>query len=1685
MDLQSGYFQVALEEESKEKTAFITHAGLYEFNVMAFGLCGAPSCFERLMECVLRGLHWKIALIYLDDVLVYSRTFDDHLHRLRLVFDRFRAAGLKLKPKKCFFGRKKVKFLGHVVSEEGVRPDPAKIQAIKEYPVPTRVKDVRAFLGLANYYRKFVKDFAKIACPLNDLTKKAVKFYWSAECQVAFDTLKEALTQAPILAYPDFQLPFHLYVDASDDALGMVLGQIQNGKEVAISYAGRKLLAAERNYSVTEREALAVVAGVKYFQPYVYGKKFIVYTDHNAVRWLMNIKEPTGRLARWALLLQQYDFEIVHRAGKSNGNADALSRRDYDSIIAAVDTSGVQTDKIKDLQRKDPALSDIIEYLEWETLPENSKEAKKLLYTIDHYYLDPDGILCHILVPGGKRLPTPKSQLVVPASLRHEVLINAHDLPTGGHLGVNKTYSKLRDRYFWPKMYMDVQHWCLTCEHCAMKKSPKQRRTAPLIPIPVEAPFEKVSCDISGPWPVTHKDNRYILVFIDMCTNWPEAFAIPNIEAKTVAEIFVKEIVSRHGAPRVLLTDRGSNFLSSLFREICLLMNTDKIFTSGYRPQTNGKVERFNGTLAQSLSMYVSGNQKDWDEHLNSVLFAYRVSPSEVTGESPFYMLYGREPLLPMDTALLPPREMSPLVADHRARVVEHIERVRRIAAENTQRAQQKMKEQHDLHAEQPSFSLGDKVWVYTPKNRRGLSKKLAHNYHGPYRIVEFLSPVHCILRAVDNSRVSTTVHVARMKRYFDPTSRPIRQPPEDVDEPYLMESDLPPDSFTDVLANSADSDDEMAELIDCSDSEDEADSSDGREEEIDNTDDLYAAEEIIKQRTRNGRPEYLIKWLGFPPSHNTWEDASNILDQRLLTQFYKKHPRARRLNSDTDYSPTVAPLSGPENQTETPIIAAISLGARLSRQNRPPLPSSPSVLVPDCAPSQVITSRADARIDLETSSDPVPEPPSPLPHHDVILADKTASPPTPAVPMTSRLIKFPGLRTWVTLFVFWALVLAGSGSDYDETAREVSFYPAAMMLAKNPKALVFYRDTKLVSIHVDLPHIPRRQAPLLNSTCDDNLANFYDRVLASIRGVQRSIGRILSFHGITRLLDCHSYLRRYYNYVTGLESTLTCKHRHYANSLQACKSWALRDCHVTVPQEKGWLTDRMRRSSFWCHMGLAGIPRLLYKLGGGHCEDNSFSPLSTILKEYADTMSTAQKLIKNINGKTVYLLKTTDMLNAKVNQVINSLRLMSSAFTSWQTQFTTLAQKQQCHFNLQQQFLALFVMDVNKALTSILRLTEVNDILSQLSSLPRKSLATFADLPQFLTDDIQIKLSTDSALASTIDALKTGFALIMEPLIDYQLDNSRTMRIHFMFTLPTLDTKEAFCILEHLVPMTYQVNNSCFGGTMARHDLLLLNCEDKRYVVKQADMEQCLHEETTVLCPAAVLSAVKNPSWLGLEWTPQTKLPFKHAHFPLPNCHTLQPLVHISGRYYFSAAFNNLSLHTNNGPKTLLLQPFTMYHFPCDISFSHQRTGLAVCPDRLRFQFPLFHQGQFQFIDWTPVSWHNSTTFHTTDFHIPSPSRIDNSTFESLENTYETLDQDLTRRLQKVRTDIKNFHSVDHVGLLSVLVYVSLSLALFNFIVLIIFYCVLFKRRSVPVKNSLLRPVEAVPLTVSQSTST
>ena len=277
-------------------------------------------------------------------------------------------------------------------------------------------------------------------------------------------------------------------------------------------------------------------------------------------------------------------------------------------------------------------------------MPESEEKARSLMLSIDSYYLDSNGILCHWWTPGKRHTKSLCSQVVIPAALRHDILVACHDDPTAGHLGATKTYEKVRLRYYWHGMFKDIEHWCRSCIDCAMKKVPRNHHRAPLMPIPVEGAFDRVAMDTLGPFPTTHDGNKYIIVFSDYYTRWPEAYALPSVEAPGIAQLLVDEILARHGAPRTLLSDRGPNFLAAIVQAVCTIMNTRRTHTTAYHPQTDGLVERFNGTLAEGLSMYVSTHQKDWDRHIPMILFAYRVSPNATTKESPFYLLYGREP---------------------------------------------------------------------------------------------------------------------------------------------------------------------------------------------------------------------------------------------------------------------------------------------------------------------------------------------------------------------------------------------------------------------------------------------------------------------------------------------------------------------------------------------------------------------------------------------------------------------------------------------------------------------------------------------------------------------------------------------------------------------------------------------------------------------------------------------------------------------------------------------------------------------------------------------------------------------------------------------------------------------------------------------------------------------------------
>ena len=468
LDLASGYWQVEVDPLDREKTAFITPFGLHQFRVMPFGLSNAPATFQRLMEQVLAGLHWSTCLVYLDDIIVFSRTVADHLDQLRDVFTRLKNAGLTLKPSKCHLLQMEVRYLGHVVSGKGIQTDPEKVRSVFDWPIPLNQKDLKRFLGLASYYRRFVQGFAQVAAPLNALTNKGKEWMWTADCTHAFLELKKRLVSTPVLVMPQFTQEFILDTDASGEGLGAVLSQVIEGEEKVVAYASKTLTRTERKYCATRREMLALVWATHHFRPYLYGHRFVLRTDHSALQWLHNFKEPEGQTARWLEQLAEYNYRVVHRPGRHHTNADSLSRMPCKQCGLSEASDGTTScdavvqheiilptwtpEEMQSAQQTDVALSKVIDWFESNSIPHSPPTQANLrtLWLQRDQLMLKEGVLYRQWkdVPGGglhKRL-----QLVLPASLVPGVLSGLHDTPVGGHLGVKKTLEKVQMRFYWP-----------------------------------------------------------------------------------------------------------------------------------------------------------------------------------------------------------------------------------------------------------------------------------------------------------------------------------------------------------------------------------------------------------------------------------------------------------------------------------------------------------------------------------------------------------------------------------------------------------------------------------------------------------------------------------------------------------------------------------------------------------------------------------------------------------------------------------------------------------------------------------------------------------------------------------------------------------------------------------------------------------------------------------------------------------------------------------------------------------------------------------------------------------------------------------------------------------------------------------------------------------------------------------
>lgn len=773
LDLCQGYHQVEVDPKDREITAFDPgFGGIYEYNVLPFGLNTAPSTFQRLMELVLAGLHWKTVLIYLDDILIFASSFEQHVQRLGEVFERIISAGLKLKPSKCNLFRRKINFLGHVVSEEGVSCDPNKLEKVKNWPNPINVKQVKQFLGLASYYRKYVPDFSTIANPLNVLTRKYVRFHWGKEEQTAFDKLKYELCNSIVLSYPDFSQSFILDCDSSNYAVGAVLSQKIGDQEKVIAYYSVSHAPPERNYSTTRKELLAVIKSIKHFKPYLYGRKFKVRTDHGSLRWLYNFKQPEGQVARWIEYLSNFEFEIEHRPGRQHGNADALSRYPIQKVNV-VQIQGISREEIRQSQQSDPVIAQLIKLKEQHTEKPPVNIVKGLTPKVKGYVqqweqlIVEDQILFrkwHILA---NQVET--KLFLAPESMYSNILHTAHDLPSSGHLGIKKTLDRVRTNFYWLGLKNSVTEWVKGCDLCQKKKNPSRKARAPLVQDPIMVPMEKIAMDFLGPLVETDQHNKYILVVTDYFTKYTEAYPTKNMEAKTVARILVDQFIVRYGVPRVIHTDQAKNFESKLIQEVCSLLGIHKTRTSGYHAQSNGEAERFNSTVTKMLTAYVNEKQTDWDLHLNLVLMAYRSSVHETTQCTPNRLMFGREIQIPLNL-MYPLPVVSCTTHTH---FVQDIEKNASFAFDyarsNISKNQRRMQVNYDRKVYGKPYEVQDKVLLFTPRYKVGTSPKLSRFWDGPYQVVEVLSAANYKIAPVTNLSKLQVVHFNRLKLYNGP----------------------------------------------------------------------------------------------------------------------------------------------------------------------------------------------------------------------------------------------------------------------------------------------------------------------------------------------------------------------------------------------------------------------------------------------------------------------------------------------------------------------------------------------------------------------------------------------------------------------------------------------------------------------------------------------------------------------------------------------------------------------------------------------------------------------------------------------------------------------------------------------------------------------------------------------------
>lgn len=707
IDLTDAYYQIRLTKKASDKCAFaISTKGTFHFLRMPNGACNSAGTLCEFLDNLFDGRLEPNAFHFHDDFIVCTGTFEQHLEVLEKVAERLEKAKLTISESKSKFAMKRVRFLGYLLDENGLQPDPERIRPLLEYSQPKNVKDVRRLIGLAGWYRRFIGNFSAITAPITELTKKTTqKFEWTAAADESFKKLKVALTTAPILAMPDYSKPFIIQCDSSLYGIGCVLIQGEGKDERVIAYMSQKLTTAQQNWHTTERECYAVLAGVMKFRNYVEaGPTFTVITDHASLTWLRNLKDPTGRLARWALQLQSFDYILKHRPGRELVVADALSRAveliDVHGFADTNDEWYAETKRIASISKEENGAF---------------KVRDGLLYKYCSYKNS----------PGWK--------IVVPNECYTQVLRECHDDPLAAHGGTRKTSERVRKWYYWPNHTATIRRYVRMCEICKASKASNVLQRPPMGRYrDAKRPWRTISCDLMGPFVPSRTGHKWILVVTDSFSKFVVIDVLKNATTHEIVDVIDKRVFLTFGVCENIICDNGSQFKSKLFRETMEFYGSKIWLTPGYHPQANA-TEAVNSVVITAIRAYVEDkfNHDLWDIYVEEIACAVNTSVHESSQHTPYYINFGREMATHGDQYRLIFDANANDVTDDTTRHTSMSVVFEEVRA-NLKKAYVRSKKQYDAHTRPIRYEVGEKVWLRNFKlsdAKKAYSAKLAPKF--------------------------------------------------------------------------------------------------------------------------------------------------------------------------------------------------------------------------------------------------------------------------------------------------------------------------------------------------------------------------------------------------------------------------------------------------------------------------------------------------------------------------------------------------------------------------------------------------------------------------------------------------------------------------------------------------------------------------------------------------------------------------------------------------------------------------------------------------------------------------------------------------------------------------------------------------------------------------------------------